>query len=78
MDDTNTITVGFNRYLEDRLAPPPFMKKTALNYQQRRSQPSDYEALVSHRPIGVHALEHLGDTDRGVILFRKLVREGIK
>jgi len=26
----------------------------------------------------VHALEHLASTDRGVIMFRKIVRDGIR
>jgi len=26
----------------------------------------------------VHALEHLGSTDRGVIMLRKIVRDGIR
>ncbi|MBV8188006.1 MAG: aromatic ring-hydroxylating dioxygenase subunit alpha, partial [Alphaproteobacteria bacterium] len=37
-----------------------------------------YEAQVSQRPIAVHGLEHLATTDRGVAMFRKLVRNGIQ
>ena len=33
---------------------------------------------MSQRPIAVHALERLGTTDRGVILFRKLLRRAIE
>ncbi|HSE92329.1 MAG TPA: aromatic ring-hydroxylating dioxygenase subunit alpha, partial [Methylomirabilota bacterium] len=32
----------------------------------------------SQRPIAVHALEHLASTDRGVIMLRRIVREGIR
>jgi hypothetical protein len=47
-------------------------------YEDRQRQPGDYEAQESQRPIAVHALEHLGATDRGVTLVRKLLREGIR
>jgi phenylpropionate dioxygenase-like ring-hydroxylating dioxygenase large terminal subunit len=47
-------------------------------YAERQRQPGDFEAYESQRPIAVHALEHLGATDAGVILFRNLVREGIR
>ena len=46
--------------------------------EERQRAPSDYEAQVSQRPIAIHDLEHLASTDRGVIMFRKLVREGIR
>jgi hypothetical protein len=47
-------------------------------YEESQRHPGDYEAQVSQRPIAVHALEHLGATDRGVTMFRKLVRQGIR
>ena len=47
-------------------------------YEERQRQPGDYDAAVSQRPIAVHALEHLGATDRGVIMFRKLLRREIR
>src|SRR5262249_60472769 len=37
-----------------------------------------YERQGSTRLSGVHGLEHLGSTDRGVTLVRKLLREGIR
>ena len=33
---------------------------------------------MSQRPIAVHALEHLGWSDQGVVMIRKLVRDGIR
>src|SRR5262249_47188961 len=38
----------------------------------------DYDAQTSQRPIAVHALEHLGATDRGVTMLRNMVRQGIR
>ena len=47
-------------------------------YDERQRYPGDYDALVGQRSIAIHSLEHLSDTDRGVILWRKFVREGIE
>lgn len=33
---------------------------------------------MSQRPIAVHGLEHLSETDRGVSMFRNQVRRGIR
>src|SRR5206468_11679392 len=38
----------------------------------------DYDAQVSQRPIAIHALEHLATTDRGVIMYRRLLRQEIR
>ena len=50
----------------------------ADTYEAGQRQPGDYEAQVSQRPIAVHGLEHLGATDRGVIMFRQQLRRGIR
>jgi hypothetical protein len=47
-------------------------------YEEQQKKPGDYEAQVSQRPIAIHALEHLGASDRGVIMFRRLLREQIR
>jgi nitrite reductase/ring-hydroxylating ferredoxin subunit len=47
-------------------------------YEDRQRVPGDYDAQVSQRPIAVHALEHLGSTDRGISMFRRLIKEGIR
>jgi hypothetical protein len=33
---------------------------------------------VSQRPIAVHALEHRGTTDAGVVMCRRLLREALR
>ncbi len=48
------------------------------DYADTQRNPDDKEAQVSQRPIAVHALERLGTTDRGVIMFRKLLRRAIQ
>ena len=47
------------------------------SYEDTQRHPDDKEAQVSQRPIAVHALERLGTTDRGVILFRKLLKRAL-
>jgi hypothetical protein len=63
VDDTTTRTIG---QLPDR------------PYEEVQRVPGDYEAQVSQRPIAVHALEHLGSTDRGVVMLRNQIRRGIR
>ena len=38
----------------------------------------DLSELFAIMSIVIHALEHLGTTDRGITMFRRLVREGIR
>ncbi len=47
-------------------------------YKERQRVPEDYDAQVSQRPIAIHALEHLATTDRGVIMYRRLLRHEIR
>ena len=80
IDDTHTMLMKLCRYREDEEPPPrkDFGWQTARPYEERQSTPNDYEALMSQRPIAVHALEHLGATDRGITMLRKMVRQGIQ
>src|SRR5262249_18418667 len=50
----------------------------ADDYQASQRHPGDYEAQVGQRPVAIHGLEHLGATDRGVIMFRQRLRGGIR
>jgi hypothetical protein len=50
----------------------------ADSYEAAQRQPGDYEAQVSQRPIAIHGLEHIGATDRGVMMFRNQTRRGIR
>jgi phenylpropionate dioxygenase-like ring-hydroxylating dioxygenase large terminal subunit len=84
MDDTSTLVLGF--YYQDESSPMD-LKETlekvpglagARPYEEQQRLPGDYEAQVSQRPIAVHALEHLATTDAGVIMYRKLVRQGLR
>jgi nitrite reductase/ring-hydroxylating ferredoxin subunit len=89
VDDTHTMILGWAHLHESysaeilaRFGPNGDEWGLGLDTVRPREEaqraPSDYEAQVSQRPIAVHDLEHLASTDRGVIMFRKLVREGIR
>ena len=47
-------------------------------YDEMQRYPGDYEVQMSQRPIAVHALEHLGTTDRGVTMMRKGLRRRVR
>lgn len=71
--DTERIST-FARAKEGRTAGT---QQPHRSYEDTQRFPDDKEAQLSQRPIAVHALERLGTTDRGVILFRKLLRRAI-
>jgi hypothetical protein len=87
-DDTRTMFIELRHVSEtegvtpawwaDRtvMLPGPLPDGESLEATQRR--PGDYEAQVGQRPVAIHALEHLGATDRGVITFRQQLRRGIR
>ncbi len=47
-------------------------------YEDAQRMPGDWEAIVGQRPIAVHALENPLESDIGVFMLRKLVREAIR
>jgi phenylpropionate dioxygenase-like ring-hydroxylating dioxygenase large terminal subunit len=61
-----------------QVASPGFGQSGDRPYAERQRFPADFDAQAGQRTIAVHALEHLGSTDRGVIMFRKIVREGVQ
>ena len=62
----------------EEIARPGFGQSDDRPYEERQRHPADYDAQSSQRPIAVHALEHLASTDRGVIMLRNIVRDGIR
>lgn len=48
------------------------------SYEERQRTPGDYDAMVSQRSIAVHSLEHLVNSDIGVIMVRNMIRKGIQ
>ena len=87
-DDTSTMLLELRHISEEEEREPawwldrdqmlPAQLPESDNLREQQMQPSDYEAQVSQRPIAVHGLEHLCATDRGVTMFRRQIRNGIR
>lgn len=48
------------------------------SYEEMQRAPGDWEVISSQRPIAIHALENPVESDKGVYVFRKLLREAIR
>jgi hypothetical protein len=59
----------------EQLAPAG-RKDVSYEYTQRH--PDDKEAVESQGPIALHGLEHLVTSDKGVIMFRRILRTAIR
>jgi hypothetical protein len=83
-DDTHTTNFELAqvdpawRLTPEQVARPGFGQSDDRPHAERQRFPADFDAQSSQRPIAVHALEHLASTDRGVIMLRRLVRDGIR
>jgi phenylpropionate dioxygenase-like ring-hydroxylating dioxygenase large terminal subunit len=86
LDDTSTMLIELRHVSETEGVTPKWWadrvmargQVAAESYEAAQRHPGDYEALVSQRPIALHGMEHLGVTDRGVTMFRKLISSGIR
>src|SRR5262249_48081143 len=83
IDDTHTLRIGFRlvRAGEDEERARSMAganQARERSYEERQRSPGDYEAQTGQREIAVHALEHLGATARGVAVFRRGWRDGIR
>ena len=85
VDDEHSINFFISHVSPDE--PMSFEKRRELEvfgqtsdrpYRERQYIPGDHDAQSSQGPINPIALEHLGTHDRGVTLFRRFVRQGIK
>ena len=47
------------------------------SYEDRQKAPGDWDAWVSQGATAIHARENLGTTDRGITMYRKLLRQGM-
>jgi hypothetical protein len=86
-DDTNTMFIELRHVSQTEGVTPEWWadrtimvpgQLAAASYEAGQRQPGDYEAQVSQRPIAIHGLEHIGATDRGVMMFRNQTRRGIR
>lgn len=85
IDDENTVEFAFvrlrpgqeNSYITN---PGPVVRNNygGRPYDERQRFPGDFEAQIGQRSVARHGLEHLATTDRGVILMRRMLREGVR
>ena len=68
----------FGTYKLEDLPPIPPHHRERANYKDCQYAPGDYEAIISQRPIAVHALENPTKFDAGLYMFRKLLRDAVR
>ncbi len=87
VDDTNTMLIEFRHVSETAGVTPAWWadrgimlpgQLAAESYESGQRRPGDFEAQVSQRPVAIHGLEHLGETDRGISMFRNQLRRGAR
>ena len=91
LDNHNSHYIGFG-YLNDynRRQRPirpdafgvgrmPVIGQTADRpYEERQREPGDYDAVVSQGPVANRKAEHLGTSDRGVAMLRRMLAQAIR
>src|SRR5207245_7525383 len=84
VDDTRTLNFELAQVdpawglTPEQIARPGFGQSADRPHEERQRHPGDYDAQSSQRTIAVHDLEHLASTDRGVIMLRGILRDGIR
>ncbi|RZT92855.1 Rieske-like 2Fe-2S protein [Advenella incenata] len=68
----------FGKYKLEDMPPIPPNHRERANYKECQYAPGDYEAIISQRPIAIHALENPTKFDAGLYMFRKLLRDAIR
>lgn len=68
----------FGNYTLADMPPIPSNHRERSNYKDAQYAPGDYEAIISQRPIAVHALEHPTKFDAGLYIFRKMLRDALR
>jgi len=68
----------FGKYSINDIVPIPPNHRERSNYKDCQYAPGDYEAMISQRPIAIHALENPTKFDAGLYMFRKLLRDAVR
>lgn len=80
MDDANHLC--FHAFLTPKAKPGWVQgrgrKWSAMTDEEKQRLPGDYEAQISQGAITLHSEEHLGASDKGIIMLRKLLRQQIR
>jgi nitrite reductase/ring-hydroxylating ferredoxin subunit len=86
-DDTHCSIIGWRHFNEDvpslQLGNPEDCGVDRMDavgqsggrpLEEAQRNPGDWDVLVNQRSIAIHELEHLGKTDTGVMILRRLLR----
>jgi len=83
IDDTHQLGASI-RWVPDNDADQPTGREQLapagrkdVSYEYTQRHPDDKEAVESQGPIALHGLEHLVTSDKGVIMFRRILRTAI-
>lgn len=68
----------FGKYKLEDIPPIPSNHRERDCYKDAQYAPGDYEAIISQRPIAIHALENPTKFDAGLYLFRKMLRDAVR
>jgi hypothetical protein len=49
-----------------------------MTEQEHRQFPGDYEAQVGQGPVTRHSEEHFGQSDRGILMIRRMLDEQLE
>lgn len=49
-----------------------------MTEQEHQQFPGDYEAQVGQGPVTVHSEEHFGQSDRGILMVRRMLGEQLE
>jgi phenylpropionate dioxygenase-like ring-hydroxylating dioxygenase large terminal subunit len=83
VDDTHQLGASIRWIPEDGLDQVSGREKLSpagrqdRSYEYTQRHPDDKEAVESQGPIALHGLEHLVSSDRGVVMFRSMLRKAI-
>ncbi len=81
LDDAHTMQIGYYRAPEGRepRRGAGFGQDASRPYEERQRVPGDHDAQVSiHNGVSRHGLEHLTAIDRGIIMMRNMIRQGVR
>ena len=84
IDDTSFMEIGWliendeMKYDREMIEKLHFGMLDDRPFEERQRAPGDYDAQVSQGLLHLHAREHLGTSDRGVTMFRRMLRAGIE
>ena len=77
IDNEHTIGYHIERIDPGKRVFQPPDGEVVRSYEETQRVPDDWEAQLSQRPLARHALENLATSDRGVVMFRRLLNEAI-